>query len=204
MSQVNLLPPEVRQKSAARSQAIIVGIVGAALLGVVVVLYLLAGVSLNQTNSDLAAQIAVNAGLQGQVDDLLPYQDLADQLAAEQQTVNAAMANEVSWSGVLRDVQLTMPDQMALTSFSGTLDVAAAAAESPPPVIGTLSMAQETQGSLRTARWISRTLQVKTWADPWVSSLVKGDGDRWTSSTTIDLLPTAATVRGQAYLGGTG
>ena len=198
MSQVNLLPPEVRQRVSARNQAIAVGIAGAAVVGLLIVFYLLQGVALDQAQSDVAAQQAINAGLQGQVNDLLPYQELADELAAGEAMVDTAMAGEVAWSGLLRDLQLVLPDQLAVNSFSGTATGVApeAVAEGGATVVGNLTMAGDSVGSLRVARLLSRIGEVKGWENPWTGALTKGDADRWTWSLTVDLMPDVITERG--------
>jgi hypothetical protein len=203
MSQVNLLPPEIRQKATVRNQAIMVGIAGAALIGFIIVLYLVQSVALRSANSDLNAQVAVNSGLEHQVADLQPYQDLALELESQQAIVASAMAYEVSWSSALRDLQLVLPDEMTINSFNGTVTATAAAPPVTPtgggqPVIGGITMAGESVGSLRLARWLSRLEQVKGWGNPWMASASKDEGDRWTfGTTTVDLFESAVTTRGQ-------
>ena len=202
MSQVNLLPPEIRQKATVRNQAIMVGIAGAAVIGFIIILYLLQSVALRSANSDLNAQVAVNSGLEHQVADLQPYQDLALELESQQAIVTSAMAYEVSWSSALRDLQLVLPDEMTINSFNGTVTATAAAPPVTPtgggqPVIGGITMAGESVGSLRLARWLSRLDEPKGWENPWMASATKGEGDRWTFTTSVDLFESAVTTRGQ-------
>jgi hypothetical protein len=199
MSQVNLLPPEVRQKVTSRNQAIAIGIAGAAVVGLLIVFYLLQGVALSQAQSDVAAQEAINAGLQGQVNDLVPYQELENQLVAQQEMVDTAMAGEVAWSGVLRDLQLVLPDQVSLISFGGTAAATAAegtTVEGGSTVVGNLTMAGESVGSLRVARLLSGITEVRGWENPWTSGLTAGDADRWTWSVTVDMMSDVVTERG--------
>ena len=203
MSQVNLLPPEVRQKAKVRNQAILVGIAGAALIGFVIALSLLQGFALRSVESDLNAQVAINAGLESQVVDLQPYQDLALQLEAQQAIVDSAMAYEVSWSSQLRDLQLVLPDDMAISTFAGTVTANAETPPIPPAgggpaIIGSINMAGSSVGSLRLARWLSRLEEVKGWGNPWMASATRGaEGEVWTFTTAIDLFENAATTRGQ-------
>lgn len=195
MSQVNLLPPEVRQKVTSRNQAIAVGIAGAAVVGLLIVFYLLQGVALSKAQSDVAAQEAINSGLRGQVDDLLPYQDLQNQLVAQETMVDTAMAGEVAWSGVLRDLQLVLPDQVALSAFNATVG-AGEPVEGEAAVVGNLTMSGESVGSLRVARLLSKIPEVKGWENPWTGGLAAGETDRWTWSLTVDLMSDVVTERG--------
>lgn len=202
MSQVNLLPPEIRQKATVRNQAILIGVAGAALIGLIIVLALLQSVALRSANSDLNAQIAINSGLEHQVADLQPYQDLAKALEAQQTVVKNALAYEVSWSSALRDLQLVLPDEMTILSFSGTVTATAATPPTVPtgggqPIIGSINLSGTAQGSLRLARWLSKLEEVKGWGNPWMSSATKVEGDRWNFSTSIDLFADAGTTRGQ-------
>ena len=161
MSQVNLLPPEIRQRAQVRTQAILVGVAGAALIALIIVMALLQGLQLRSANGELNAQVAINNALKHQVSDLQPYQDLALQLEAQQKIVDTAMAYEVSWASALRDLTLVLPDDMALDSFSGTVS---ASAEAPPTapvgggpgIIGNISVSGSSVGDLRLARWLSR------------------------------------------------
>jgi Tfp pilus assembly protein PilN len=201
MSQVNLLPPEIRQKAKVRAQAILVGTAGAALIGLLIMLSLLQGVALRSANSDLSAQVAVNSGLEHQVADLQPYEEIALQLESQQAMVASAMQYEVSWPSALRDLQLVLPDEMALDSFNGTVTASAA----PPPttpaegpaIIGSISVSGTSQGSMNLARWLTRLEGVEGWGNPWMSTLTDAGDGRWTFPTTIDIFDTAVTTRGQ-------
>ncbi len=203
MSQVNLLPPEIRQKAKVRNQAILVGLLGAALIALVIVLTLLQGFALKKTNSDLNAQVATNSSIQHQIDDLQSYQELATQLDTQEQIVNDAMAYEVSWSSALRDLQLVLPDQMSVSTFTGS--VTANTTTPPvvptgggPGIIGNIAVGGSSSGSLRLARWLSKLDEVKGWGNPWMATATRTvDSDIWTFSTTIDVFQDAATPRGQ-------
>lgn len=203
MSQVNLLPPEIRQKAKVRNQAILVAIAGAALVGFVIVLAVLQGVALRDVNSDLNAQVSYNASVTDQINDLQSFQDLATQLDTQQQIVDAAMAYEVSWSSALRDLQLVLPDYMSVATFTGS--VTANTTTPPviptgggPGIIGNIAVGGSSTGSLRLARWLSKLDEFKGWGNPWMASATRTvDSDVWVFSTTIDVFEDAATPRGQ-------
>ena len=204
MSQVNLLPPEIRAKAKARNQSILVGTAGAALIGVLIVLSLLQSVALRTANSDLNAQKAVNSGLEHQAADLQSYQDDARQLEAQRKVVNDAIAYEVSWSSALRDLQLVLPDEVSINTFNGAVSATSAepplpvlGSEPPSAIIGSITVDGLSQGSMRVARWLVRVGDPKGWENPAVRQLTEGEGDQWSFDTSVDLFQDAGTPRGQ-------
>lgn len=206
MSQVNLLPPGIRDKARARNQVIAVLLAGAGLAMLLVLWFLATNVQLSSVEAELTSQEATNASLEGQVQDLQPYADLQAQLEASEVLLASATAYEISWAKVLRDTALQIPDQMSLTSLSAKLDASAASPPIPagagPPIIGSLDYSGISQGSLRLARWLTKLTEVQGWGNPWMPSASKGEFDRWSFTTSVDLFLPAATQRGLEFGGG--
>lgn len=194
MSQVNLLPPEVLQKIKLRRLTVLIGAAGAVVLALLLLVYIGQRVNLASIESQIQAQLATNADLQGQVDELADFTDIQVQLDASDLLVSEALVNEVSWSGQLRDIQLVLPDKMYLTSFAGTSSPVATEA-----FIGSLTYAGQSEGTLRLARWISRQGSVEGWANPWLGGASETGpfSAVYTFSSTADLTTAAATSRGQ-------
>ena len=199
MSQVNLLPPEVRQRINTRRIAIGIAIGGAVIIGLLILFWVIQGFRLTQIQNEITAQEQTNASLQGQVDDLLQFQELQTELLAAQGRIDVALANEVSWSGVMRDVQLVIPDQMSISNLSTTTN------PEPVPVdggdalvVGTVSFSGESVGTLRLARWIARQNEIRGWENPWLSTASETGANtgRYTFSSTVDLMLDAITPRG--------
>ncbi|MEX2420913.1 MAG: hypothetical protein WD670_03750, partial [Actinomycetota bacterium] len=169
MSQVNLLPPEVRQRITTRRLTIAIGVGGAAIVGLLILFWVVQGVRLQSVEDEITAQDATNAALQGQVDELLPFRELETELLAAEARLSSAMVNEVSWSGVMRDVQLVIPDQMAINDLSASsTDEGAPVEGGDAVVIGTISFAGDSEGTLRLARWVARQTEIRGWENPWV------------------------------------
>jgi len=204
MSQVNLLPRGVREKAKARNQAILVGIGGAALVGLLVIIYLLSAVQLRQAQNDLGAQKAVNAGLQGQVNALMQWQDLADELEVQQGLIATALQGEVAWSGQLADLQYVMGQigEITLTQFTGTVDVVTGETLETP-TIGKLTLAGESEGTQRLARFVSKAAEVNGWGNPWLTNATRTELDRYEFVATVDLFSSAETPAGQGATPGT-
>lgn len=205
MSQVNLLPPEIRQRVRTRQLAILIGAAGA----IVVVLMLLfaAGksVQLSQINNQIAVQNSVNAGLTQQAQELQVYADANTQLTNSQKLVDTALSGEISWSTQLHNVQLIIPNGVALTGFDGT---ATASATGVAPVVttpgavataGSISFDGDSEGTLRIARWLTRCVEIRGWANAWLSnaSETPPGSNIYSFNSTVDLLTTAETARGQ-------
>jgi Tfp pilus assembly protein PilN len=141
MTQVNLLPSDVRDRQKTRRlTAVVITGVGAvvALLFFVVVLQ---AARLANADQKLQAQQAVNSELQSRIGQLQEFQQLKLTVAARELLSSAALDGRVLWSGVLRDVSMVIPGDMWLTSMSGTLTAlsepvapaAPAAPKGPPP-----------------------------------------------------------------------
>jgi len=204
VSQVNLLPPEVRQKIKLRRLTIGIGLAGAGVIAVLILFWVAQGVTLQRIERETTAQRATNAELQTQVDDLQVYQQLQDQLTSRKTLVASALQNEVSWSGILRDVQLIIPDRIGLSSFTGSIsDPVSGGAEADIGIIGALEFSGQSEGTLRLARWIARQTEVNGWANPWLSNASESEpfSNIYEFSSTVDLLTGATTPRGQGPTG---
>ena len=199
MSQVNLLPPEVRQRITTRRITIAIGVAGAVIIGLLILFWVVQGVKLQQVEDQIQAQELTNGALQGQVDELLPFQDLQTELDIFDARLSAALANEVSWSGVMRDVQLVIPDQMSVANLTGTSSTEAVPAEGGTSlIVGTITFNGESEGTLRLARWIARQNEIRGWENPWLSS-ANETGERtgrYTYNSSVDLMSEAVTARG--------
>ncbi len=121
MSQVNLLPPELlaRQKTR-RLTSMIVG-AGAILLALLIAFWFLQTQKLAGVNDDIAAQNAVNAELQQEIDSLAEAQALQAEAASKQQLLSEAYAGEVSFSQMLMDMSRVIPSDAYLASLDATL-----------------------------------------------------------------------------------
>jgi Tfp pilus assembly protein PilN len=182
VSQVNLLPRELLEKAKTRQLTVLIGIVGAVIAALLIVLWIFMGHNLNNINSQVAQQDALNSSLQAKAAGLSQYSTMATTLTTNRQTLSAASAGRVDWATVLNDVGAQLPDQMWLTALTITTGGAAAppaggvAAASPGAVaspaavpVGTINMsATSTTYLLPIARWVSRLNQAtNNWANGW-------------------------------------
>ena len=81
MSQVNLLPPELRARQKTKQQTTLIIGAGVALLVVLLGYWFLQGQKLSDVNDEVAAQNLTNSQLQSQIDQLQEFQTLQEETA---------------------------------------------------------------------------------------------------------------------------
>jgi Tfp pilus assembly protein PilN len=207
VSQVNLLPPELRQRQAIRRNTSFVIVVTLLVLALIGLFYLFQVLRLSQTQSDLADQQDRNAQLQSQIDALSQFADLQAELAAKEQLLSVIFVNEVSWSKALLDVSMVIPDASYLTDLTGQITAAVAGEAVPQPsgstpettLIGNMSFAGVANQTETIATWITRLEEVQGWVNAWVSNAQEhAPSSRiYTFSNGLDLTQEAATECGQ-------
>jgi Tfp pilus assembly protein PilN len=194
MTQVNLLPAGIRQRQRTRQVTLLVSFVAVAAVAALLALFVLEGGKLSSAKTDLATAQATNAQLTTKISGLQRFKTLADSEAAKQQTVRTIQADQVLFSGVLRDLSTVIPSQVYLISATGTIQLAAGSASiTPTPVglIGSIQIQGFAESHDAVALWLNRVATVKGWANAWVTSSTKGENSWVTFSGTIDLTPKA-------------
>ena len=209
MTQVNLLPSDVRERQKTRRNflAVVAGAAGVVVL--LLLLYLVQVGRLSSANHDLAAQQAINQGIQARIQKLQGAAELKARVANEQALVDGLLQGEVLWSGVLHDTSMVIPGQVWLTSFTGTLAPAGAAAAAPSATTSPTEPSTELVGSIQfqgvafnqpaVALWLKRIVQVNGWVNSWVTQAATakiGDTDVIQFLSSVDLTTDATTNGG--------
>ena len=206
MSQVNLLPPELRERQAIRRTTSLVVAAGLAVLALIGIFYFFQVQRLAQTQSDLEAQQSRNAQLESQIASLQQFADLQAELAQKEALVGEIFVNEVSWSSALLDVSRVIPDASYLTNLTGQItptivgEVAAPTGGTPETtLIGNMTFAGVANQTETIATWITRLEEVQGWVNAWVNSAQEDVpfSRIYTFSNGLDLTQEAATARGQ-------
>ena len=205
MSQVNLLPPELRQRQVVRRTTSIVVAGGLGVLALVGIFYFFQLQRLSDAEDELRAQQARNAELQTQIAELQPFADLQADLEAKQGLVRSLFLNEVSWSSVLLDVSRVIPDASYLTNMTGQVTAltgtppGGAVPETDSQLIGSISFQGVAKETETIATWLTRLEQVQGWVNAWVSSAQQDApfSRIYSFSSGLDLTLSAATERGQ-------
>jgi Tfp pilus assembly protein PilN len=205
VSQVNLLPPELRQRLAIRRTTSLVVAVALGVLALIGVFYFLQLQRLADAEDELAAQQDRNAELQSQIDGLQQFAALQAELAAKQELLSTIFVNEVSWSGALLDVSRVIPDASYLTNLTGQVTATAEGEAAVPTggtpdttLIGNMTFQGVAQEVDTIATWITQLELVQGWVNAWVTSAQEDApfSNIYTFSNGLDLTQEAATARG--------
>ncbi|HET6771267.1 MAG TPA: PilN domain-containing protein [Actinomycetota bacterium] len=172
---VNLLPGEVRERQRVRRRGGAVAAVGVVALAALGAFYFLQQMRLNDLKQDLAAQQAENDRLRGEIAELQEFDQQQRELAASQDLLNTLLADEVRWSGVLRDISLVIPGQTWLTTLNGQLTQTEGTVQATEPsgLIGQISFNGFGLSHRAVALWLTRLEDVEGFANPWVSTSQK-------------------------------
>ena len=207
MSQVNLLPPELRERQAIRRTTSLVTAAGLAVLALIGIFYLFQVQRLSDVQSDLEAQRSRNGQLEKQISSLQEFADLQAELASKEALVGEIFVNEVSWSSALLDVSRVIPDASYLTNLTGQItptvvgEVATEPTGGTPEtsLIGNMTFAGVANQTDTIATWITRLEEVQGWVNAWVNTAQEDApfSRIYAFSNGLDLTLEAATARGQ-------
>jgi Tfp pilus assembly protein PilN len=210
VSQVNLLPPELRERQAIRRTTSLVVAAGLAALALIGIFYFFQVQRLSQVQSDLEAQQSRNAQLESEIVSLQEFAALQAELASKEALVAQIFVNEVSWSSALLDVSRVIPDTSYLTNLTGQITATIAGEVVTEPtggtpettLVGNMTFAGVANQTETIATWITRLEQVQGWVNAWVNSAQEdAPGSRiYTFSNGLDLTQEAVTERGQGVV----
>ena len=204
MSQVNLLPPEIRQRAQIRKVTMMVIGAGVVVLVLIAFFFVVQSANLSRVNDDIDAQERKNADLQSEINGLQEFAALQTEAQAKSALLTTAFANEVSFSGILLDLSRVIPSDAYLTTFSAqvtppaeTDPTVAAPVATTTPLIGTMTAAGEASGADSLASWITRLESVKGWVNPWITTITESvpASDRFTFNSGTDLTSDVLTDR---------
>lgn len=173
---VNLLPGEIRERQRVRRRGGAVAAVGVIVLVALGAFYFLQQLRLNDLKRDLAAQQAENDRLRAEIAELQEFDQQQRELAASQDLLNTLLADEVRWSGVLRDISLVIPGQTWLTTLNAQITEQAETAQpttGPSGLVGQISFNGFGLSHRAVALWLTRLEDVEGFANPWVSTSQK-------------------------------
>lgn len=205
MSQVNLLPPEIRERQAVRRRTSLVAAVGVVALALIGAFYVTQAMTLSSVKEELARQERANAQLRAQIAELQPFADLQATLADRERLVRTLYANEVSWASILLDVSRVIPDESYLTQLSGQITAPTGTVIGAPQegeatgLIGNVTFSGVARETRTIASWLTRLEQVRGWVNAWVNNASENAAYSriYTFDGGIDLTIDAATARGR-------
>lgn len=184
---INLLPLGARIPE--RNTVMFAGLAAGGMALVV----LMAALTMGRTNAiskekeSLAAQEKVNQAIQAQVSALGDAGRAEEQANAARQQVSAVLAGEVSWSQVLQDVARTIPGDVWITTFTGSVTTPGVEPVAGADV-GTANFGAVGLNFPSVAAWLLRMSQIPYLDGFWVPSIaqpIPGEGVTFTSSVKI-------------------
>ncbi len=171
MRPINLLPPEISEKSKARRRVFsaILGVVGFIAILVMATFWLRGQAT--QVEDDLAAQQQENQRIQAEIGQLDGARQLRNDYQAGVTHLQSALANDIAWGRLLNDLGRIINPNAWLSSF---------AAQSTPPTdvdftFGSMSVAG-------TAFWFE---DASSWLRVLDSSYWPAVGGGWVSSANV-------------------
>jgi len=192
---ITLLPSEVTIVREQQRQTMLaaagVGALAALLLG----LWLARGAQVNEARSQATEAEAEVARLQNEVAALGDATGLDRDITQRQTAITGLLADDIAWTRLLQEVATVIPNDVWLTSFTGT---------SGSPGSATFSAMGFDQTS--TARWLLRLGDLESLTQLWVPSSSKGEGPTGlvTFSSTAEISDKAKSDRASQYTGGDG
>ena len=193
-TQVNLLPPENRERQASQRKIRLIAVIGAVVVAALVLFSFMESSKAAKLQAQVARQDAANATYQAQVAELQPYATLQQSLTDRQTLERTAMAGDVSWSKILHQLSGIVPQNVWLTSIAGTVaPPQSATAPTGTPntgVIGSLTFQCDSIDTDGLVQWLRSLVSVPGWANAWVSSAQKtavGSTPVWQCSSSVDL-----------------
>lgn len=182
---INLLPPEVRQRQRVRRQTAAVIAAGVVILAGVAALFFLQQLRLVAVNNDLEDQRATNSGIQAQINDLRRFDELQREVEASRNMLTTLMANEVLWSGILRDISLVIPSDVWLSGVSAQTNESSLSTTAPAAagtgtggatgLVGQITFTGFSLDHRAVALWLARLDDIRGFANPWLSNAQKTD-----------------------------
>lgn len=196
MTQVNLLPGDVKQRLKTRQLTVLVGMVSAIVIAGLLAFFVLQSHKLASANSALTAANTENQQLQAKVTSLSRFQQLADSKDAQAQTVQTAKAGTVEFSGLMHDLSMVIPSTVYLNSVTANLSLGdgASTQANTGGIIGNIQFQGSASDHLAVALWLTRLAQVNGWDNSWITASTKrgttADGSKtdWVDFTgSVDL-----------------
>lgn len=201
---INLLPPEIKERQAVRRRTVLVSGVGVAVVALLAALFVLQQIRLTDVRADLEAQQQANAQLEGEIAELQRFGELQANVQSSRALLTVLRANEVLWSGVLRDVSLVIPGTAWLTGMNGAIVTdeaqAGAAAQLGEGLVGQIGFNGFAFDHRSVALWLSRLEDVEGFANPWLStsqSAEIGTQEVVSFQSSVDLSADAVSRRGR-------
>ena len=207
-SQINLLPPETRERQRTRRVTALVIAAGVVVIAILGLLFVMQSSRVSSLQSQVATQNTRNATLQAQASQLQPYETMRQSLSSRQTLVNTALAGDIDWSNILHELSAAIPSKawftnVAATETGASTSTAAPVAPTSPTVptgiIGSITFQGDALDTGTLSSFLIRLQREPGWVNAWMSTAQKtavGTTPVWTFTSSVDLTSDALSRRG--------
>lgn len=188
MPRVNLLPPEIAEAAKLKRLKSVLLVLLVAVLGLVVLGFLMASGQIGAAEDDLAAAEDQGAKLQAETAEYAEVPEVLGAVQVAQNNLVTASAPEIRWSFYLNDLSLTIPSTTRIASMTAVNQLAAiqvngAAAEttgSGMTPLGQVSVGSVSFTGMSTdldaiAAWLQSLSRQDGYIEPTLSSATKAE-----------------------------
>ncbi len=209
---IDLSPPKDRGAADRRKLVAVVVVIALLLLGGLGFLTASQRTKRSDQQALLDQERDTNAAVQAKIDELATFEAQQAQIDVIQGQIAALLATDVSWSRLLEDIAMKMPQNDWLSSFQGTVTAAAPAAPAPVapapsdegststtgttsttvPAVpapaaaglsGTVSMTLTGRDFTDVSQWLLRMAEIPSLTDVWVPTSTKSVSDGGSQQT---------------------
>lgn len=171
MTQINLLPPEIRQKRAVERRRILVAALAVIVLAALGGIWAFLTVLVSNEQGRLGRLEAQNAATRQAITEYEVFEKQRAEVQQKKQVVDQAIAGEIPWFKLLNEVSLVIPSEVWLNAFNGAEDQITFSANA-------LDSASDTpdSGHKPVAKWMVRLSEIPMLSEIWLTASTKGDG----------------------------
>jgi Tfp pilus assembly protein PilN len=196
----NLIPDQIAAEAKVRTAKVVLGVVAGGSLLLVGGLYLMATSEVNGAQDQLDSARAQSALLASQAAKYADVPRVRADLATAKAQQAAALAGEVRWSTVLKNLGLTIPPGVSLVSMNGTVSADAASPNATGassasvlgnPGIGSLQYVGEAQDDARVASFLESVSKNTGVIDPFATQATASSSQGSTGPSFVNFSATA-------------
>ena len=178
VTKINLLPPEIRQRDK-RERLIVYMFLSLALLAAfMLTVKFQRDLKISEAKAEMQQVRSEAANVERSIGQLKEYEDREKELARLEGIVNSAMAGAITWSKVMTDISMVIPNDVVLKQASFTKDGVTFSAEAIP-------MEGRAAGHKPVAKWLISVSKIPSFKHVWLSSSNKGQDGKLTFDTTV-------------------
>ncbi len=212
MRRIDLLPSIYEQRRQERRNLVIVGLIGVALVALLLIWYFALGLQVAAAQRDLDDRRAQNVVLTQQIAELQQFATLESEVQTKQKALQTVMAGDLDWPAIMTEIAMVIPDDVWLDSLTTSAGQTAGAATVPTetnPIdidprqpFGRIQFEGEALSMRAVANWLIRLGTIDEFLAVYLGSAEQGEGaaggaPTFTFSTTLELGEDAVSNRFQ-------